>query len=169
MPLPRPQARPSLPARPRTLTPAGRLKGCSLCCNSFNRRSAAFFAQQGDLVLEDMEAWGLNKMRTCLLQTRNECTQKCAFVASVIFPCLQDGLILLEGQETDMFHLPVKELVQTKASCSLVLKKILYTPPLSQRSMAAAQLLCDKLRMGGHEEAARVLWLYVASEPLLPP
>ena len=140
-----------------------RIKGCSICTASdFNRKSATYFAENGDKVLSDMEAWGLSKLRSSLQQTRYECTQKCHFVANVIFPCLQDGLTLLENS-ADILKLPVKNLVQSKVSCGNVLKKLLYMPPLSERCMALSKLMWQKLHNSGHEEAARVFWLYVAS------
>jgi len=107
---------------------------------------------------QDMEAWGLRKLRASLLQTRSDCMQRCLYVANIIYPCIQDGAVLLEAGD----RLPVKELVQTKASCCSTLKKLLYTPSLSARSMDVARLLCSKLRQAGHSEAARVLGLFVA-------
>jgi hypothetical protein len=137
-----------------------------MCSNHFNQRSAAILAERGQEIVEDMETWGLSKLRASLLQTRQECAQKCAFVADVIYPCLSDAL------QGDDEKLPVKELMQTKGSCSTALKKILYLPSVSQRGVAMARLLYTKLHRAGHEEAARVLWLYVAwtqEELLLSP
>ena len=139
-------------------TQALRLKGCSLCKSRFNLQSAACFAETGNAILEDMEAWGLAKMRASLDQTRRECIQKCMYVADIIYPCLSDGTALHQAEE-----LPVKELVQNKVSCGLILKKILYMPALSPHSMALTKRLCTKLHRAGHREAARILWLYVAS------
>ena len=148
-------------------TQAIRLRGCALCAIPMNRQSAAIFAGRSDEILEDMENWGFNKMRTSLFQTRQDCTQKCAFVASVIHPCIQDGSLLTESDGlqkpgSHVLKLPVKELIQDKVSCCSVLKRLLYAPAVCQKSMAMAKLFHSKLHNGGHVEAARVFWLYVA-------
>ena len=107
---------------------------------------------------QDMEAWGLRKLRASLLQTRSDCMQRCLYVANIIYPCIQDGAVLLEAGD----RLPVKELVQTKASCCSTLKKLLYTPSLSARALSVARTLSARLQQAGHSEAARLFWLYVA-------
>jgi hypothetical protein len=138
-------------------TEALRLKGCALCKSASNQHSAARFAAEGDAIIADVEAWGLDAMRASLMQSRKESIRKCGFVADIIFPCLQDGLVLCQPEE-----LPAKELQKSKASCALILKKILYMPALSSYSMVLTKRLCVKLHRAGHREAARVLWLYVA-------
>ena len=140
---------------------AMRLKGCCMCKSSFNQQSSLLFEERSEEIIGDMEAWGLCKMRASLLQTRRECMQKCLYVTNVIYPCIQDGIALLEDAK-DLIKVPVKELVQNKASCYSTLRRLLYTPSLSERSMATARLICSKLHQAGHVEAARIFWLYVA-------
>ena len=138
-----------------------RVKGCALCCSPLNSKSANIFAERGDEIIEDLEAWGLTKIRASLLQTRQECMQKCLYVTNIIYPCIEDGLTLIDNAD-DILKLPIKELIQNKASCCSTLKRILYHPSISARGMAIAKSLCAQLEHAGHKEAARILWLYVA-------
>jgi hypothetical protein len=87
--------------------------------------------------------------------------QRCLYVTNIIYPCIQDGLTLLEDP-SDTLKLPVKDLTQNKASCCSSLKRILYTPSISERGLSVARLICSKLKHAGHHEAARVFWLFVA-------
>lgn len=142
-----------------------RVKGCSLCNSEFNRHSAYVFATRSKDILADMEAWGLCRLRASLLQTRNECIQRCTYVANIIYPCISDGLALLPPpgkEDRQVLHLPIKDLIASRHSCCVALKRLLYAPCLSPHSLAVARLLCDRLHLAGHTEAARVLWLYVA-------
>jgi hypothetical protein len=141
-----------------------RVKGCLLCNSEFNRHSAHVFATRSKDVLSDLEAWGLSRLRASLLQTRNECIQRCTYVANIIYPCLSDGLALLANghAHNDVLRLPVKELTTSRQTCCVALKRLLYAPCVSAHALAVARLLCDRLHQAGHTEAARVLWLYVA-------
>ena len=136
-----------------------------MCNSEFNRQSAHLFAQCTEEVLHDLEAWGLSKLRASLLQTRTECIQRCLYVANIIHPCLRDRAALLDPT----LPLPLRELTLSKASCCTVLKRLLYAPCLSPRSLSTVKLLCEQLYLLGHAEEARVLWLYVAAPSSAPP
>ena len=145
-----------------------RVKGCALCGSEFNRRSAHVFATRSNDILSDMESWGLSRMRTSLLQTRNECIQRCVYVANIIFPCLSSPLLLMMSDDKSVLHLPVKDLTTSRQTCCVALKRLLYAPCVSAHALAIARLLCDRLHHARHTEAARVLWLYVALDKHAP-
>lgn len=159
-----------------------RTHGCSLCTSPINKKTARHFAEYGDeiiqvflvvcvcvcvcvvfksLGMQDLENWGLSKMRASLLQTRYDCSHKCAYIANIIHPCMKDILSADEGKEPST-DLPLKELTQNKASCCTTLKRLLYTPSLSARALSVARTLSARLQQAGHSEAARLFWLYVA-------
>ena len=153
-----------------------RTNGCSMCCSQLNRRAAQHFAECGDELIQvcciaflasdsasdgerqDLENWGLTKLRASLLQTRHDCLHKCAYIASIIHPCMKDIRVGDDDYENDA----IKELTQNRTTCCTALKRLLYTPSLSPRALDLARRLSVKLQQAGHTEAARVFWLYVA-------
>lgn len=74
-----------------------RQKGCVFCKSPLNEKSAHFVAEHFEDVMEDMRDWGITKMKNGLGQTRSTTvTRQCVALVDLIFPCIQDGVILVQ-------------------------------------------------------------------------
>lgn len=74
-----------------------RLKGCVFCKSALNQDSSKWVAEKFEEVLEDIRDWGITKLKNGLALTRsNTVTGQCTNLVELIYPCIQDGIILVQ-------------------------------------------------------------------------